>query len=134
MHNPDESAINIFFQQEAIKPVLQSGTEEEKEALRQMLHFCLETTMQLLSPFMPYLTEELYQHLQQRQGNLNQSICNSHYPKPRNVSKIMLLFIFIFFFFLLLLFSFSLFGSFFRFLFSFIFFPFFVFLFSISFS
>lgn len=69
---------------EAIKPVLQSGTEEEKEALRQILHFCLETTMQLLSPFMPYLTEELYQHLQQRQGNLNQSICNSHYPKPRN--------------------------------------------------
>lgn len=134
MHNPDESAINIFFQQEAIKPVLQSGTEEEKEALRQMLHFCLETTMQLLSPFMPYLTEELYQHLQQRQGNLNQSICNSHYPKPRNVSKIMLLFIFISFF----LFAFAFFLFLIRFLFSisffFYIFSLFCFLFSISFS
>lgn len=61
-----------------------NGTEEEKETVKQVLHFCLETTLQLLSPFMPYLTEELYQHLQQRQGNLNVTICNSWYPKPRN--------------------------------------------------
>ncbi|GAB1599106.1 valine--tRNA ligase-like [Argonauta hians] len=69
---------------ECVKPVLKNGSEQEKETVSQVLHFCLETYLKALSPFMPYLSEELFQHLMQRRGELDSSICKAAYPNPKD--------------------------------------------------
>ena len=45
---------------------------------------CLDNGLHLLCPFMPFLTEELYQRLPRRPGQTITSICVSSYPE--NVS------------------------------------------------
>ena len=42
---------------------------------------CLETGLRLLSPFMPFLTEELWQRLPRRPGETTPSICIATYPE-----------------------------------------------------
>ncbi|MDP9371312.1 MAG: valine--tRNA ligase, partial [Chloroflexota bacterium] len=48
---------------EAAKVRLQGGDDGAKAAVRQTLAYTLERTLRLLHPFMPYVTEELWQHL-----------------------------------------------------------------------
>src|SRR4026208_1826053 len=48
---------------ELIKPALQGHTSPEAPGTRQTLVETLETTMRLLHPFMPFLTEEIWQTL-----------------------------------------------------------------------
>ncbi|HLI50345.1 MAG TPA: class I tRNA ligase family protein, partial [Thermomicrobiaceae bacterium] len=48
---------------EASKVVLNSEDEDGKTAARQTLVYVLERSLRLLHPFMPFLTEELWQHL-----------------------------------------------------------------------
>ncbi len=48
---------------EKIKPRLKNGNAEEKESALYTLHFTLCTFLKLLHPFMPYVTEEIYQRL-----------------------------------------------------------------------
>ncbi|CAI9716594.1 valine--tRNA ligase-like [Octopus vulgaris] len=69
---------------ESVKPVLKNGSAEEKETVNQVLHFCLETYLKAISPFMPYLSEELYQQLMQRSGHSDVSVCNAAYPNPKD--------------------------------------------------
>ncbi|XP_072777145.1 valine--tRNA ligase isoform X5 [Taeniopygia guttata] len=89
---------------ECVKPILARGTpthpegvsggpdggdeeeeeEEEKgdlEAVRATLLTCLEAGLRLLSPFMPFLTEELWQRLP-RAPQAPPSICLAPYPEP----------------------------------------------------
>ncbi|XP_032235539.1 valine--tRNA ligase [Nematostella vectensis] len=66
---------------EAIKPVLQSGDQEAILATRNTLYTCLEKGLLLLSPMMPFVTEELYQRLPRRNGQSAPSICVTPYPK-----------------------------------------------------
>jgi valyl-tRNA synthetase len=48
---------------ELTKPVFEKGTNKEKEATRAILFYTLEKILRLLHPFMPFITEELWQHL-----------------------------------------------------------------------
>jgi valyl-tRNA synthetase len=48
---------------EAAKVRLQGGDEAAKAPVRQTLAFVFERTLRLLHPIMPYVTEELWQHL-----------------------------------------------------------------------
>ncbi|MGI6647714.1 MAG: valine--tRNA ligase [Bacillota bacterium] len=49
---------------ELVKPRLYGReTEESKRQAQKILHYVLNNTLKLLHPFMPFMTEELYQHL-----------------------------------------------------------------------
>jgi len=48
---------------ELSKPVLQSGSSEEKKATRYTLLHVLESNLRILHPFMPFITEEIWQRL-----------------------------------------------------------------------
>jgi len=45
---------------EAIKPVMKSDNEKAKLAALNTLYICLDYGIKMLSPTMPYLTEELF--------------------------------------------------------------------------
>ncbi|XP_050350770.1 valine--tRNA ligase [Nymphalis io] len=64
---------------EYLKPVFVQGTEEQKVAARTTLYTTLEYGLKLLSPFMPFVTEELYQRLP-RADKSCPSICVAEYP------------------------------------------------------
>ncbi|XP_067865092.1 valine--tRNA ligase, mitochondrial [Heterodontus francisci] len=65
---------------ECVKPVLRSGERKHRELVQQVLYLCTERALCLLSPFMPYLTEELWQRLPGRDQCSNPSICITQYP------------------------------------------------------
>jgi valyl-tRNA synthetase len=67
---------------EAIKPVTReaSYTEENREAVKQTIYTCLEEGLRLLHPFMPFLSEELWQRLPRRASHTWPSICLAAYP------------------------------------------------------
>lgn len=65
---------------EYLKPVFQSGDEKKKLAAQYTLHFTLHTGLRLLSPFMPFITEELFQRLP-RCADEVPSICVAPYPE-----------------------------------------------------
>jgi valyl-tRNA synthetase len=65
---------------ELIKPTLQNSASPEGSGTRQTLVETLETTMRLLHPFMPYLTEEIW-HTLPHQG---ESIVVQNYPTPES--------------------------------------------------
>ncbi len=48
---------------EESKKILENGTEEEKESRKQFLLSTLETILKLLHPFMPFVTEEIWQNM-----------------------------------------------------------------------
>ncbi|CAH0715283.1 unnamed protein product, partial [Brenthis ino] len=64
---------------EYLKPVFAQGSEEQKAAARRTLYTTLEYGLKLLSPFMPFVTEELYQRLP-REDTSCPSICVAEYP------------------------------------------------------
>ncbi|KPI95742.1 Valyl-tRNA synthetase [Papilio xuthus] len=64
---------------EYLKPVFATGSEDEKAGARQTLYTTLEYGLKLLSPFMPFVTEELYQRLP-RADTSCPSICVANYP------------------------------------------------------
>ncbi|MBC8645878.1 MAG: valine--tRNA ligase [Thermoanaerobaculia bacterium] len=57
---------------ETVKPVLsgRGGDEAAREATRGVLHRCLADSLALLHPFMPFLTEEIWEKLTSRPGSL----------------------------------------------------------------
>jgi valyl-tRNA synthetase len=62
---------------EFTKPVLYQGGSEEKATVINCLFFVLEKIIHLLHPFMPYVTEELWNNVFER----HQSIMVSPYPE-----------------------------------------------------
>ncbi|CAH2314327.1 valine--tRNA ligase [Pelobates cultripes] len=65
---------------ECLKPVF-SGSDEAAIAIaRYTLYTCLDAGLRLLSPFMPFLTEELYQRLPRRSPGQAPSIVVTTYP------------------------------------------------------
>ncbi|XP_005731906.1 valine--tRNA ligase [Pundamilia nyererei] len=71
---------------ESVKPVFSKAEEDstsQRQALvcRQTLYTCLEVGLRLLSPLMPFVTEELYQRLPRRKPQSDPpSICVTSYP------------------------------------------------------
>jgi valyl-tRNA synthetase len=57
---------------EMVKPVLsgRDGDEADRETARGVLHRCLADALALLHPFMPFLTEEIWEKLTSKSGTL----------------------------------------------------------------
>lgn len=64
---------------ESLKPVLYGSDEEIKSVAQNILYTCLDAGLRLLHPFMPFVTEELYQRLSCKSRDAP-SICVSPYP------------------------------------------------------
>jgi valyl-tRNA synthetase len=85
--NDAASAIYQFFWHElcdwyleSIKQVFSEGSEAEINETRSTLMQILAESLKLLHPFMPFLTEELWQKLPGRKG----SIMRAAYPRPES--------------------------------------------------
>tara|TARA_B100000131_G_scaffold40488_1_gene36589 strand:- start:1927 stop:5157 length:3231 start_codon:yes stop_codon:yes gene_type:complete len=82
------SAVYAFWQYEVcdvfieiIKPVMNGDDEVAKKGTRDALWICLDTGLRLLHPFMPFVTEELWQRLPRtRDENTPKSIMIADYP------------------------------------------------------
>lgn len=48
---------------ECLKPIFMSDDSDKKATARRILYTCLDLGLRLLSPFMPFITEELFQRL-----------------------------------------------------------------------
>lgn len=78
----------FFFlkkKQESLKPVFQGENKLAAEISREILYTCLDSGLRLLSPFMPFVTEELYQRLPRRKNDEIPSIVVAQYPLPEQV-------------------------------------------------
>lgn len=57
------------------------GTPEQKKSAQNTLYTCLDGALKLIHPFMPYITEELWQRIPKRPGDETPSIVVSSYPE-----------------------------------------------------
>ncbi|KAF9236793.1 tRNA synthetases class I-domain-containing protein [Melanogaster broomeanus] len=72
---------------EAMKPMTEPGADPKvRTSAQQTLHTCLDYGLRLLHPFMPFVTEELWQRLPRR-PNDPPSIMVSQYPTHDNQFK-----------------------------------------------
>lgn len=62
------------------KTILQDGTPAEQASAQNTLYVVLETSLRLLHPFMPFITEELWQRLPKRQDEVA-TIMLAEYPE-----------------------------------------------------
>ncbi|XP_071802772.1 valine--tRNA ligase-like isoform X2 [Asterias amurensis] len=69
---------------ESVKGVLNSSDPEVVRAAQHTLYHCVHSGLCLLSPFMPYLTEELYQRLPKVKGQDCPSVCLAEYPRKEH--------------------------------------------------
>ncbi len=63
---------------EIAKPILYGEDEAEKKKVKAVLATCLKNSLKLLHPFMPFITEELWQLIP---GNDGKSIMEEDFPK-----------------------------------------------------
>lgn len=61
---------------EMSKEILTEGTDEQKLTTRSILTYVLDQTLRLLHPIMPFVTEEIWQHLPHK----GESIVTAEYP------------------------------------------------------
>lgn len=67
--------------QEAMKPMTdESASETTRKSAQQTLYTCLDHGLRLLHPFMPFVTEELWQRLPRRPNDPTPSIMLAKYP------------------------------------------------------
>lgn len=55
-----------------------NGTIKQQQATKHTLYVCLRSILVMLYPFMPFVTDEIYQTL----PNVEQSICQAQWPTP----------------------------------------------------
>lgn len=71
-----------------IKAKEDCSCESQATVCRQTLYTCLEVGLRLLSPLMPFVTEELYQRLPRRKPQSDPpSICVTPYPDTEEVRR-----------------------------------------------
>lgn len=68
--------------------MLNGVDEAAAECARQTLYTCLDVGLRLLSPFMPFVTEELFQRLPRRTPAAPASLCVTPYPEPSEVGGV----------------------------------------------
>jgi len=66
---------------ELTKPVLFKGTPQQQKGTRKTLAQVLETTLRLLHPLMPYITEEIWQRVAPLAGVNGDTIMSQPFPK-----------------------------------------------------
>jgi len=74
--------------QEYVKAVIQTQSTADIIICQNIMYASIDTGLRLLSPFMPFITEELYQRLQSQP--LAPSITVASYPQPCDVCHIWL--------------------------------------------
>ena len=74
------------FYIEATKPVFYGSDAQAITAARHVLYLCIDTALRLLSPFMPFITEELWQRLPKRASEKAISIHVSEFPEVSEFS------------------------------------------------
>ncbi|KAM9940527.1 hypothetical protein OXX80_000007 [Metschnikowia pulcherrima] len=62
------------------KALIQEGTPEQKKSAQDTLYTCIDGALKLIHPFMPYVTEEMWQRLPRRAGDNAPSITVAEYP------------------------------------------------------
>lgn len=62
------------------KGLIQDGTKEQAESALQTLYSTLEAALLLIHPFMPFVTEELWQRLPRRPEDKTRSVMLASYP------------------------------------------------------
>ena len=72
---------------ECLKPIFASNDEIKKATARRVLYTCLDLGLRLLSPFMPFITEELFQRLPRFNTEVA-SICVAPFPGKYLKNKI----------------------------------------------
>ncbi|KAJ1950987.1 valine--tRNA ligase [Linderina macrospora] len=69
---------------EYIKPITTPEADPAaRRSAQETLFTCLEQGLKLLHPFMPFVTEELWQRLPRRASETSKTICLSAFPEPR---------------------------------------------------
>ncbi|XP_076309887.1 valyl-tRNA synthetase [Tachypleus tridentatus] len=68
---------------ESLKPIFQGGDPLVINICQQVLYTCLHVGLSLISPFMPFVSEELFQRLPRRLEKSEPSICVTPYPEPK---------------------------------------------------
>ena len=61
---------------------MKSGTTESRRGSQDTLYTCLDFGLKLLHPFMPFVTEELWQRIPRRPNETSDSIMITPYPAP----------------------------------------------------
>lgn len=77
---------------ELIKPIFHDDDHVKKNNTRQTLWLCLENGLRLLHPFMPFITEELWQRLPKVNLSTTVNTTNSNDKDEHNVESIMITF------------------------------------------
>lgn len=62
------------------KVIIQYGSQQEKRSALDTLYTALESGLLMMHPFMPFLTEEMWQRLPRRPGDTTPSIVVAKYP------------------------------------------------------
>jgi len=73
---------------ESLKPVLYGDDAASKKVSCDILYTCLDIGLRLIHPFMPFVSEELYQRLPRRHANFPPSISVTPYPLPSMFSSL----------------------------------------------
>lgn len=72
--------------QEAIKPLMRSGDADARRGSQDTLYTCIDFGLRLLHPFMPFVTEELWQRIPRRKDSYEVSVMVAQYPTPVCIS------------------------------------------------
>ncbi|KAL7819054.1 tRNA synthetases class I domain-containing protein [Trichoderma gracile] len=62
------------------KAIIRDGTEEERNSAIQTLYTALEAALTMIHPFMPFITEEMWQRMPRRPSDETKSIMVAKYP------------------------------------------------------
>lgn len=73
-----ENLCDVYI--ENSKAIIQDGTAEEKKSATDTLYTALESALTMIHPFMPFITEELWQRLPRRPEDKTPSIVLARYP------------------------------------------------------
>jgi valyl-tRNA synthetase len=72
--------------QEHLKPVMYGSDEDAKNTSRAVLYTCLDVALRLIHPFMPFISEELFQRIPRRTTSEPPSLCITPYPTTTEAS------------------------------------------------
>ncbi|KAJ3535218.1 hypothetical protein NM208_g7225 [Fusarium decemcellulare] len=72
---------NVIFFIENSKALIQEGSEAQTNSTLQTLYSALEGALVLSHPFLPFITEELWQRLPRRPGDETKSVMVAKYPE-----------------------------------------------------
>lgn len=62
------------------KALIQEGTPEQKKSAQDTLYTCIDGALRMIHPFMPFVSEEMWQRLPRRAGEKATSITVAAYP------------------------------------------------------